>query len=93
MGDIFTHTCSVFEEKNWRKIQFTPLRSQGFLNLNSKVSKLAVYPPEVSKSDNLNLPSNSTKNYEMTKLPSSFFLISVHFNRRFKLPRFETSGG
>jgi hypothetical protein len=28
---------------------------QGFFNLNPKVSKLAVYPPEVSKNGNLNL--------------------------------------
>ena len=40
-----------------RKIQLTPLKFQEFFNLNSKVLKLAVYIPEVSKSSNLNLPS------------------------------------
>jgi hypothetical protein len=34
------------------KIQFTPLKFQGFFNLNPKVSKLIVYPPEVSKNGN-----------------------------------------
>jgi hypothetical protein len=38
------------------KIQFTPLKFQEFFNLNPKVSKFVVYPPEVSKSGNLNLP-------------------------------------
>jgi hypothetical protein len=40
------------------KIQFTLLKFQMFFNLNPKVSKLTVYPPGVSKSDNLNLPLN-----------------------------------
>jgi hypothetical protein len=31
-----------------------PLKFQGFFNCNPKVSKLAIYPPEVSKSGNLN---------------------------------------
>jgi hypothetical protein len=31
-----------------------PLKFQGFFNFNPKVSKLAIYPPEVSKSGNLN---------------------------------------
>jgi hypothetical protein len=40
------------------KIQFTPLKFQGFFNLNSKVLKLAVYPPKVSKSGKVNLSVN-----------------------------------
>jgi hypothetical protein len=35
------------------KIQFTPPE---ILGVNSKVSKLTIYPPEVSKNGNLNLP-------------------------------------
>jgi hypothetical protein len=31
------------------KIQFTPLKFQGFFNLNSKVLKLAVYPLKFQK--------------------------------------------
>jgi hypothetical protein len=33
-----------------------PLKFQRFFNLNPKVSKLTVYSPEISKSDNLNIP-------------------------------------
>jgi hypothetical protein len=32
-----------------------PLKFQEFFNLNLKVSKLTVYPPEVSKNGNLNI--------------------------------------
>jgi hypothetical protein len=38
------------------KIQFTPLKYQGIFNLNPKVSKLAAYPLDVSKSGKMNLP-------------------------------------
>jgi hypothetical protein len=31
-----------------------PLKFQGFFNFNPKVSKLVMYPPEVSKNGNLN---------------------------------------
>jgi hypothetical protein len=37
------------------KIQFNPLKFQEIFNLNLKVLKLAVYPPEVSKSGKVNL--------------------------------------
>jgi hypothetical protein len=33
-----------------------PLKFQRFFNLNPKVSKLTVYPSEISKSGNLNIP-------------------------------------
>jgi hypothetical protein len=39
--------------KSLGKIHFTPLKFQGFFNFNYKVSKLAIYTPKVSKSDNL----------------------------------------
>jgi hypothetical protein len=47
----------ILPHVNLGKIQFTPLKFQELFNLNPKVSKLVVYPSEVSKSGNLNLPS------------------------------------
>jgi hypothetical protein len=44
------------EFKKLGKIHFTPLKFQDFFNFNPKISKLAIYPPEVSKSGNLNPP-------------------------------------
>jgi hypothetical protein len=40
------------------KFSLPPLKFQEIFNLNPKVSKLTVYPPEVSKSGKVNLPSN-----------------------------------
>ena len=37
------------------KIHFTPMKFQGVFNLNPKVSKLTVYPPEVLKTCKINL--------------------------------------
>jgi hypothetical protein len=48
-------TVGFTNESSQDKIQFTPLKFLGFFNLNPKVSKLAVYPFEVSKIGNLNL--------------------------------------
>jgi hypothetical protein len=39
-----------------RENSLYPLKFLGFFNFNPKVSKSAIYPPNASKSGNLNLP-------------------------------------
>jgi hypothetical protein len=51
---IYSHTQKNKNKKTREKFSL-PLKFQGFFNLNPKVSKLAVYPPEVPKNGNLNL--------------------------------------
>jgi hypothetical protein len=96
-------TVGFTNESSQGKIQFTPLKFWGFFNLNPKVSKLAVYPPEVSKIDNLNLmlkfsvKMNGNEKKNSLRAISSFhsFLsnLTEKVDGRFKLPLFETSGG
>jgi hypothetical protein len=55
-GKMFFAVGIIFQENDLGKIHFTPLMFQGFFKLDPKVSKLTVYPPEVSKNGNLNFP-------------------------------------
>jgi hypothetical protein len=66
--------------------------------LNPKVSKVAIYSPEVSKSGNLNIPlklMEIKKNSMMAVLLFHSFSsnLTEKVDRRFKLPFFEISGG
>jgi hypothetical protein len=75
----------------------------GFFNLNPKISKLAIYPPEISKSGNLNLPLKfSIKMGRNYKKNSQRVVLSFHsfpsnlmkkVDGRFKLPLFENFRG
>ena len=48
---------TLFEKtKNKGKFYFIPTKFHEFFNFNPKILKFAIYPLEVSKSDNLNLP-------------------------------------
>jgi hypothetical protein len=58
----------VLASFSFGKIQFTPLKFQEFFNLNPKISKLAVYLFEVSKSGNLNLPLKWTEIFLKKKI-------------------------
>jgi hypothetical protein len=56
MPEIYTYyvLCILYYYR--AKFSLLPLKFQEFFNLNLKVSKLTIYPLEVSKNGNLNIP-------------------------------------
>jgi hypothetical protein len=56
-SEVSPNIYSKLGWKNFGENLVYPSKIQEFFNLNPKVSKLVVYPFEVSKSGNLNLPS------------------------------------